>query len=478
MEKMKKFSEDWQISKQSICERGKYLLENPVWSDCKFLVGIEEPYVKEFEAHKLFLSISSPVFATMFYGGLPEIQSHIRIVDVQPEAFKSMLEYIYTDAINLESLDQACELCYVAKKYMLPHLLEHCIQFIWKDVDNDTALKAYEFAKLFDDPMNSSKAMKIICEQTTDILSKAGALNMNLATLIDILDQEELNISSELYLFNVLQSWVMFNINKNDDDDKYDEEKLKSLAKPGLQRIRFLAMDISDFADGPAESPLLTKDESYAIFKKLSSFHNKHPLPEGFSTVRTPRINPSKKVVNLQNKLYVQREIKTPVLQMNNSTLKDSLHFIANEDITLLGVQIPTQIRYVTMNTSSDDSSLYVYHSTYSSNAGTSQDTSRDKFKYRELLIMHVKEIRNSENSWFTHFTSLVEHNSVMNVMFTTPAVIKRGYEYELGVSLNKEGYYMIGSFDHAVEKYADNVQFIVSGNSNSAFVTSLIFTH
>lgn len=46
MEKMKKLSEDWQINKQCIRERAKYLLENPVWSDCKFLVGIEEPYLR------------------------------------------------------------------------------------------------------------------------------------------------------------------------------------------------------------------------------------------------------------------------------------------------------------------------------------------------------------------------------------------------------------------------------------------------
>lgn len=49
-------------------------------------------FEQEFEAHKLILSMSSPVFATMFNGGLPETQSPIKIVDVQPEAFKSMLE--------------------------------------------------------------------------------------------------------------------------------------------------------------------------------------------------------------------------------------------------------------------------------------------------------------------------------------------------------------------------------------------------
>lgn len=36
--------------------------------------------------------MSSPVFAAMFGDDWPEIQPSIKIVDVQPEAFKSMLE--------------------------------------------------------------------------------------------------------------------------------------------------------------------------------------------------------------------------------------------------------------------------------------------------------------------------------------------------------------------------------------------------
>lgn len=61
----------------------------------------------------------------------------------------------------MDTLDQACELCYVAKKYMLPHLLKNCMEFIWKDIDCHTALRAYEFAKLFEDPGILDKSMKV-----------------------------------------------------------------------------------------------------------------------------------------------------------------------------------------------------------------------------------------------------------------------------------------------------------------------------
>lgn len=92
---------------------------------------------------------------------------------------------------------------------------------------------------------------------------------------------------------------------------------------------------------------------------------------------------------------------------------------------------------------------------------------------------MYVKEIRNPSNSWFTHFTSLVEYDSSADIMFTTPAVILRSHEYELGVTLSKDGYYPIGLFDRLIEQYSeDGVQFILSGNTTTAFIQSLIFTH
>lgn len=46
--------DDWQVFCKSIRERGKYLLENPIWADCKFLVGIEDSHVKVSMVYSLF----------------------------------------------------------------------------------------------------------------------------------------------------------------------------------------------------------------------------------------------------------------------------------------------------------------------------------------------------------------------------------------------------------------------------------------
>jgi hypothetical protein len=47
---------------------------------------------QEFGGHKLILAMSSPVFEAMFFGGMAE-KNPIPILDVQPDAFKALLEY-------------------------------------------------------------------------------------------------------------------------------------------------------------------------------------------------------------------------------------------------------------------------------------------------------------------------------------------------------------------------------------------------
>lgn len=69
--------------------------------------------------------------------------------------------YIYTDTINLQSFDQACELCYIAKKYMLPHLVGECTNYLWQDLFPKNACRAYEFAKLFEEPVLMDKCLQV-----------------------------------------------------------------------------------------------------------------------------------------------------------------------------------------------------------------------------------------------------------------------------------------------------------------------------
>lgn len=214
---------DWQYGLTEIKDRGQYVLHSEKWADCRFLVGTP-PNQRIISGHKLLLAMASPVFERMFYGNLPDKTDPIIIPDVQPEAFEAMLEYIYTDRITIGSFDKACELCYVAKKYMLPHVVTRCTHFLWADLSPKNACRAYEFAKLFDEPRLMQSSMDLIAANTREVLSDPSFLDIEMSTLMAILDQHRLNIDSELDLFNCLLKFASERgiLNENGNENEQD----------------------------------------------------------------------------------------------------------------------------------------------------------------------------------------------------------------------------------------------------------------
>lgn len=273
---------DWQTSKQKLSERGQYLLETGQWSDCKFIVG-QEPQQQTLNGHKLFLAMSSPVFEAMFFGGMAEKNDPIPIKDVQPEAFKALLEYIYTDKVELGSFELACELCYCAKKYMLPCLVEECTKYLWSDLSPKKACRAYEFAQLFEEPVLMDKCLQIIRTKTDEVLKESSWEDVELGTLLKVLEQDDLQINSEIELFTGVERWAKAECSRKSLDPT-NGKSLKSVIGNALSKIRFLSLIPQDFAEGPGMSPLLTKDEAFAILMNILCTGNKTPMPEGFCT--------------------------------------------------------------------------------------------------------------------------------------------------------------------------------------------------
>lgn len=281
---------DWQTTKQRLAERGQYLLESGLWSDCNFIVGPESQQ-QTLKGHKLFLAMSSPVFEAMFFGGMAEKNDPILIKDVQPEAFKALLEYIYTEKVELGSFELACELCYCAKKYMLPSLVEECTKFLWSDLSPKKACRAYEFAKLFEEPVLLDKCLQIIRTKTSEVLRESSWEDVELKTLLKVLDQDDLQIASEVELFYAVERWAKAECRRKNLDHT-DGKILKSVVGDALVKIRFLSLAAQEFAEHVSTSSLLTQSESYAIVMNILCSESKTSMPEGFSINRNGRTKP------------------------------------------------------------------------------------------------------------------------------------------------------------------------------------------
>ncbi|KAM3962697.1 uncharacterized protein ACR2FA_003081 [Aphomia sociella] len=341
---------DWQLGCVEMKQRGAKLLQTGQWSDCTFLVGTE-PNQVTIAGHKLILAMASPVFEAMFYGGMPERNDPIPILDVQPDAFKALLEYIYTENINISSFDKACELCYGAKKYMLPHLVKECTTYLWSDLYPKNACRAYEFACLFEESVLMEKCIQIISTNTKEVLKDSSFEEADLSTVVTVFSLDHLNVDSELDLFEAAVRYskaqtrsIEQNIcsptecgppekrsksptsttavekvvnvessaenspeavtepckpsdihvpgtsSETDKDVKKSKDgKDKLTIRNAIEKIRFLTLTPQQFADGPARSSLLTSWESFSVLMNILSSNCDMPLPQGFSTCRVPR---------------------------------------------------------------------------------------------------------------------------------------------------------------------------------------------
>ncbi|XP_044582700.1 speckle-type POZ protein B-like [Cotesia glomerata] len=114
----------------------KDVLESKAGSDVVLLVGD-----KKILAHKVILTIRSPVFAAMFSHQLKENkENEITIPDMDPEVCEKLLEYIYTE--NVTGLDEVVELLYEeADKYQLPALKELCEESFCRNVKIENSVK-------------------------------------------------------------------------------------------------------------------------------------------------------------------------------------------------------------------------------------------------------------------------------------------------------------------------------------------------
>ncbi|KAF2886641.1 hypothetical protein ILUMI_19532 [Ignelater luminosus] len=205
---------DWQTSKDKLKDCIQHILHNKTFSDCQFKVQTKSSSAQVFQSHKLILAISSPVFEAMLYGVMAEENKPIVVEDIEPDVFKALLEYIYTDNINLVSSDHYCELYYAARKYMMPYLQKKCMEFIESTLNNNNACKTYEFAKLFEEVSLMKDCLDIIINQTESALNEANLKDVKLSTIITILDLDFLNIQSEITLFNAVRTCA----NNNNED--------------------------------------------------------------------------------------------------------------------------------------------------------------------------------------------------------------------------------------------------------------------
>ncbi|XP_055073252.1 BTB/POZ domain-containing protein 2a isoform X3 [Misgurnus anguillicaudatus] len=180
------------------------------------------------------------------------------------QATKSTVKerFLYSDEVQIGP-ETVMTTLYTAKKYAVPALEAHCVEFLKKNLRADNAFMLLTQARLFDEPQLASLCLENIDKNTADALAAEGFTDVDLDTLVAVLERDTLGVR-EVRLFGAAVRWAEAETQRQQLQPT-PENKRRVLGK-ALTLIRFPLMTIEEFAAGPAQSGILTDREVVSLF--------------------------------------------------------------------------------------------------------------------------------------------------------------------------------------------------------------------
>ncbi|CAO2184337.1 unnamed protein product [Urochloa humidicola] len=142
------------------CDLG-FLLESDTGTDVSFIVKGETV-----QAHRAILAARSPVFKAELFGTMSDATSpSITLQDIEPEVFKAMLLFVYTDELPEDEefgdslTDMMQHLLAAADRYALDRLKLMCARKLWNIISVDAFASTLACAETHNCPELKSKCV-------------------------------------------------------------------------------------------------------------------------------------------------------------------------------------------------------------------------------------------------------------------------------------------------------------------------------
>ena len=327
------FEDNWQTTRPTFRERSKFILNNDLFSDVKFVVGTmdgesESKRRKQvIPAHKLVLSIGSPVFEAMFYGKLAETTNSIEMPDCEYDSLLELFRYMYSDEVNLNG-SNVMGVLYLAKKYIVPLLADKCMEFLEGNVDSSDVFSVLPFAQKYEGKELMDRCWEVIDKQTEEAVKSDGFVTIERSLLEAVVKRDTLTIE-EIELFKAVDLWATKECERRGlaADGAL---KRRVLGETLVKALRFPTIKQVDFASVVLDSKILTPDEIITIIKCLSS------VPT--SPVEFPEIERPGFKVNTRRCCTYNRFFESSFAGDNCTQWTSILNLSVDKDITLHGV--------------------------------------------------------------------------------------------------------------------------------------------
>ena len=314
----------WQTTRSTIRERTKFMFNNDLFSDVKFVARTsdgESESKQAIPAHKFVLSIGSPVFEAMLYGELAETRDTIELPDCEYESLMELFRYMYSDEVNLSG-STVMGVLYLAKKYMVPSLVDKCTKYLHDNLDASNVFDILPTADKYEEKDLVDQCWEVIDKQTKAAVDSDGFVTIQRSILEAVVVRDSLSIE-EVDLFQAVDLWATKQCEANVSTAS-GELKRRILGERIIKAIRFPVMTQREFAAVVVEKRILTPDELIRFFQYFSS-----TLTSPVRFTETKRSGPVLRCRRFE--LVVETDLRY-------DGREDFVNFTVDKDIALHGV--------------------------------------------------------------------------------------------------------------------------------------------
>ena len=263
---------DWPWDQKHRC---KSMLNNEVLSDVKFVVKASRNFGQSdskrskvvIPAHKILLSICSPVFYAMFCGNMAETKEQIDLPDCGFEGMLELLRFIYTDEVHLNG-NNVLEVLYLAEKYLIPSLASECTDYLGRNLDFSNLFCVLHHAQRYENKDLLRSCWDLIDKETEKALKSSEFMTVGRSFVKQLVKRETLNVR-EVELFKAVDCWAK-NECKRRKLQRAGSVKRQVLGEQIVKNIRFPVMTQNEFMDVVLKSKILTPEETSMMMSYFS----------------------------------------------------------------------------------------------------------------------------------------------------------------------------------------------------------------
>ena len=278
---MATLDDNWQTKRSTISERTKFIFNNELLSDVKFVVPASHnesenrKSQKCIPAHKFILAISSPVFYAMFYGEMAETSGTVQLPDCDYESLLELFRFLYSDRVNLSG-SNVMQVLYLAKKYLVPSLTDKCTKYLQENLEASNVFSVLPQAQKFEDKDLEERCWEVIETQTENALTSEEFVTLERSVVESVVKRERLNVK-EVDLFKAVDRWATREVERQGLTPD-GVVKRRILGEQTVKAIRFPVMSQKQFAS-LLDCDILTKEEIVLMMKHYSGFGLESSVP-------------------------------------------------------------------------------------------------------------------------------------------------------------------------------------------------------